>query len=1001
MDVCDDSEAANTYFKQLTHLVNFRVINLGETQIPNSKYGINLEHLLKRGIHLDLGGLAPLGKPCELIQTVTGMLDCLEHEGDKRGFMDISWPSVLEATCYVYGDEELYKDHAGQRAAWLADPTIHQRRARKRMLEATLAWDDSAPNPSPHIGYLEDEGKIYNVTQEIYRLPAGLLYSLALYHGMVPASGWDAIERLQSCDVISREAAHHLGYALSFANMLRLNGYLRCGQQQSGATMLVDLRPQEAQVAVREAVGLPKEDLQIGSGLFRYYYTALPFQRKMASLFDNQEGLDIHEALSCLAADPCYEDTDQVNGNIHSRLLQWEEAKHCYMQALDKQRHDGATQLALASTLHHLGATCNALREYPKSKDYYTEALEIKQQLYGTIHLSVASTLEGLGTVHRAVGEYSQGVGCYLEALAIRKQIYGDIHPAVASTLDGLGTVYRAASVYPQSVGYYAEALAMLQQVYGDMHPTVAAVLDNLGIVCKCLADYPKSRDYYAKALEIKRQVYGDIHPAVARTLHNLGLAYSALGVYQESIRHYSEAVAIKKQVYGDMHPSIASTFYNLGFIHKDLEKYPQSMGYYTEALMIRRKYYGDSHPAVASTLDGLGIVHSLSKSYAQSTSCLEEALAIRKQFYGDSHLAVARTLHNLGMAYSHLGEFIKSISHLGQALAIMKQVYGEIDPHISMILNCLGMMHRISGEHSQSIDCYLEALVIETQVYGHTHPYVSDTLYNLSMAYSDSGDQVQRLSYLEEALQVRKQVYRDIHPSLAILLQQLGVACYSLGHVKQSIDYHAQALAMYQQLSERDAGHTYVKECVSIAHNLACMYHAETYSAMQEGQDEAAQEYLTKAKETLELAISTIDPPTASLCTEYASFLITMGQVDHAYHHLQQAIAMGDDDRVGLSYGATEKETVTPVLREKIDQDNPISLRPVDYAYYLLIHHYGDFQAAGIHPGKSREAYLGDYRQAVDQQSGQVGKEREDEVARYLLESLEHEMGYQLAAIA
>ncbi|MEN0016667.1 MAG: hypothetical protein AAF706_03575, partial [Bacteroidota bacterium] len=209
-----------------------------------------------------------------------------------------------------------------------------------------------------------------------------------------------------------------------------------------------------------------------------------------------------------------------------------------------------------------------------------------------------------------------------------------------------------------------------------------------------------------------------------------------------------------------------------------------------------------------------------------------------------------------------------------------------------------------------------------------------------------------------------------------------------------ESTVYYEEALSVYQQLSGGYLENPYASARAGIAHRLACMYHVEALAAMQGEQEQAAQEYMTRANEAFELAIASSDPPTASLCLEYGRFLIVTERVASAYQYLQQAIAVGDGDAGRLSYRASEKGIVASVLREKLGPGGSISLRPVDYAYYLLIHHYEDFQAAGIHPGKAREAYLEDYRQVVDQQAGQEGREEEDEMARYLLEGLELTLG-------
>jgi hypothetical protein len=75
------------YYKDLTHLVNFRVINLGETVINHKDIGgAMIYHLIQRGVNLDLGGKSPLGregKVYSLIQTVSGMMHYLRNENNK------------------------------------------------------------------------------------------------------------------------------------------------------------------------------------------------------------------------------------------------------------------------------------------------------------------------------------------------------------------------------------------------------------------------------------------------------------------------------------------------------------------------------------------------------------------------------------------------------------------------------------------------------------------------------------------------------------------------------------------------------------------------------------------------------------------------------------------------------------------------------------------------------------------------------------------------------
>ena len=76
------------YFTNLSNLVNFKIINLGESIIPTSKYALDMSHLVHVAVNLDLGGKTPLGridgdKKYELIQTVDCILKYVHNEVGK------------------------------------------------------------------------------------------------------------------------------------------------------------------------------------------------------------------------------------------------------------------------------------------------------------------------------------------------------------------------------------------------------------------------------------------------------------------------------------------------------------------------------------------------------------------------------------------------------------------------------------------------------------------------------------------------------------------------------------------------------------------------------------------------------------------------------------------------------------------------------------------------------------------------------------------------------
>ena len=399
----DTVEEWRKYFRKLTHLVHFRVINLGETVLPFSEYNFSLDHLGRKGLNFDLGGKTPLGrkdKDYELIQPVAGMMKYLKNEDNKMEHMDKLLPFVLERTCYIHGDQGLHDGYlAAQRAFWsscqdAAGKHAYQERMRKVLLEGITelvhsqkgevkAGRKQAGNlrlvgPKLHP---EDAGRLYDVKQEIYRLPDRLLYGLTTYYGLRPESAWDAVDKLKEGRIIgvddsAKQASHRLKYAVSFATMLRLATYIRYGEQKEA---LVAGNASSEQT-VSELFALPKEALQENGSLFKYYYTALALHREMNGFFKMlhlrsqiQSDCDLHRMLSGFSpggqyaacqekAYFCsfgfYETSSAAKLAIYNRLLDYEQAAKCAEAHLEavKQGYD-QKKLARAITTWVLATT--------------------------------------------------------------------------------------------------------------------------------------------------------------------------------------------------------------------------------------------------------------------------------------------------------------------------------------------------------------------------------------------------------------------------------------------------------------------------------------------------------------------------------------------------------------------------------------------------------------------------------------------------------------------
>ena len=844
------TEAWRTYFRKLTHLVHFRVINLGETVVPFGKYKLSLDHLGKRGFNFDLGGKTPLGRrdkpylktPYELIQPVSGMVYYLHNEEDKIEHMDKLLPYILESTCYVHGDSSLHERYVAAKRAFLLESQdasgkpAYQKRALKKLVEGVVEMDYRNPEQTKpgrrQVGDLEDfepkfgdeaAGRLYDVKQEIYRLPDRLLYRLAMYYGILPTSGWDAIDQLAQRGIIgvggdAQQAAHHLHYAVSFATMLRLQTYLHHGQQFEQAKILNNVsQEEEVRQVVQAAFTLSESSLQADGSLFRYYYTALPLHRKVKELLEapNQEGSFFQQALF-------YDSSAETRAAIHQRMLQHKEAKNCYEEALATQeQHYGPNNPDIAGVLNNLGNAWRALGDARKAVSSYERALAILEQGYQEVpnHPEMAATLNNLGNAWRDLGEAHKAVNFYERALAILEQGYQEApnHPEMAATLNNLGNAWRDLGEAHKAVNFYERALAILEQGYKELpnHSEIAATLNNLGEAWRALGDVRKAVSSYERALAILEQGYQETpnHPEIAGTLNNLGMAWYALGEARKAVSFFERALAVREQVCKEApnHPDIASTLNNLGAAWSALGDARKAVSFLERALAIYEQVYKEAsnHPDIASTLNNLGNASSTLGKASKAVNFYGRALAILEQVYKEdpNHPVIAGALNNLGMAWSALGDTRKAVSFFERALAIKEQVYKETPNHpsIAATLNNLGVTWSALGDARKVVSFYQRALAIKEQVYKETpnHPKIAMTLKNLGTTWSDLGDARKAVSFFERALAIYEQVYKEApnHPVIASVLKSLGAAWRALGDARKAVSFFERALEIYKQV--------------------------------------------------------------------------------------------------------------------------------------------------------------------------------------------------------
>ena len=484
-------------------------------------------------------------------------------------------------------------------------------------------------------------------------------------------------------------------------------------------------------------------------------------------------------------------------------------------------------------------------------------------------------------------------------------------------------------------------------------------------------------------------------HPDIAGSYHNIGNFHLRQGNCTEALKHYQKGLRLREKILGNQHPSVATSYHNLGNVYHRQNKNGKALDCFQKALAIFRRYFKESHPNIQRVQMTIAMLKATQNMFGNSQSfltrqhiarlqkqpqCIEALNKIFSSITTDK-VMTATECDKIGAYCLAAKDYEKAQANYKRALTLRQELHGD-QGHVDIgkSYSNLGHLEAVQEHYDRAAEYYEQAFAIYDTCLGEEASATLEAAASLEKIHM----------VLEPSYQTRDVVYDDNASATAWQAYQQGHTCAGQGDYNEAIKHYEQALKELPEYS----GDTRR----SICHNLGCMYHVSALAACAKGEVARNQEDLKKAQAAFEQGIKALPAVKAGLWVEYTNFLLSTDQLKEGYLYLLQAIK-SEDANSGLSYGALEQAAVSPVLQKLIDQNKEISLRSIDYAQYLLIHHYEAFRKAGIELELSQATYLEACKKAVDAVAGQKGQEQADAVAYHLLGSLYQEVGDEAAA--
>ena len=856
------------YFRWFSVIFHAVVINLQETIIPcvaisrlnspiRKEWHWFYDSITTRGICFD--GMVPhackfpLGRLqhtkdknwcTELIKPIGEMLQYLNSDEDLKNGYHLG--DILTKTCYVYGDESIYKKFRSGVVKILKDQKSEEK---KKSVKEQIVDDlkKFATKSTLFKMYAEKE---INIKHVAYRSSSLFVAALGKIYNIYEASScFDIVRNLREQQKITGYAERKLMLAIALGCELRLRWYMKSKCQ---ADVIKSISPKRSAIETFSSI--------VGkANTIAYFQIVYALQSDISSQLDlKKQHFHANPQLFNLSIHFCFHDPRKTNTLVHkqkweatkaSRLYKFDECLNLLLQddlTSDSERYDekiGFEILVdyffdigkLLQTMNNLddaielfrkslitltgaydisGAAFSEITQKASAEKYLRKLLELATPRKWPVK-DCKKLVDVLFKIGRCLSQIKQFpvAAVYFEACVKMKEVSTDVvdDTSLISFLRELGQSFSQSNEADKAIDVLKRTVEIMKRLSSDIETDIeyANILCLIGHLLHGRNSH-EAEWYLTKSLSIAKIVYADDQnddASTCKALRVMGECFLDLKRPSEAQIQFEKLLEIKERSSTDfdVDKSYAEVLHKLGQCLLDQDK-PEHIDQAIEYLTKSRSITKQLSPDVAYDLDLAEICFLVGQCYfklkrsSEAMPWFKKSLPIfeRCSLNTKIDLKIAKVIHFVGRCCFDMKSAEEALQNFEKSREIVELVSPNVatDAKLEELFEDIAKCYAQMREFRSSQKYFLRSLEIAKKISSNTRDVRKIFVKRLGIGknFFNLNNPGLALKVFEPLLQYRRS---------SITKMDLATVYHYIGRCKAALNNNSDALGILQKSLE------------------------------------------------------------------------------------------------------------------------------------------------------------------------------------------------------